>query len=113
MFQTHDNLEHLAMMERILGPLPSHMIKVVTWPDHMIELFFNFSQLFSKKKFQKTKKSKYFRKGRLDWDSQSTDGKYVRENCKPLMRYCRRRDDPEHMKLFDLIAQVPKIRSRL
>ena len=28
MFQTHDNLEHLAMMERILGPLPSHMIKV-------------------------------------------------------------------------------------
>ena len=29
MFQTHDNLEHLAMMERILGPLPSHMIKVL------------------------------------------------------------------------------------
>ena len=28
MFQTHDNLEHLAMMERILGPLPTHMIKV-------------------------------------------------------------------------------------
>ena len=56
--------------------------------------------------FQRTKKSKYFRKGRLDWDSQSTDGKYVRENCKPLMRYCRRRDDAEHMKLFDLIAQV-------
>ena len=26
--KTHDNLEHLAMMERILGPLPSHMINV-------------------------------------------------------------------------------------
>ena len=56
--------------------------------------------------FQRTKKTKYFRKGKLDWDSHSSDGKYVRENCKPLMRYCRRRDDPEHMKLFDLIAQV-------
>ena len=30
MFQTHDNLEHLAMMERILGPIPSHMSKVCT-----------------------------------------------------------------------------------
>ena len=27
LFQTHENREHLAMMERILGPLPSHMIK--------------------------------------------------------------------------------------
>uniref|UniRef100_A0A5B6YRK5 Protein kinase domain-containing protein n=1 Tax=Davidia involucrata TaxID=16924 RepID=A0A5B6YRK5_DAVIN len=26
LFQTHDNLEHLAMMERVLGPLPEHMI---------------------------------------------------------------------------------------
>lgn len=25
--QTHDSKEHLAMMERILGPLPTHMIK--------------------------------------------------------------------------------------
>lgn len=25
LFQTHDNLEHLAMMERILGPLPYRM----------------------------------------------------------------------------------------
>ncbi|KAH9327807.1 hypothetical protein KI387_043741, partial [Taxus chinensis] len=27
LFQTHENLEHLAMMERVLGPLPRHMIK--------------------------------------------------------------------------------------
>lgn len=27
MFQTHENLEHLAMMERVLGPLPEHMIR--------------------------------------------------------------------------------------
>ncbi|XP_054789261.1 serine/threonine-protein kinase AFC3 [Prosopis cineraria] len=27
LFQTHDNLEHLAMMERVLGPLPEHMAR--------------------------------------------------------------------------------------
>ncbi|EEF45929.1 serine/threonine-protein kinase AFC3 isoform X2 [Ricinus communis] len=27
LFQTHENLEHLAMMERVLGPLPDHMIR--------------------------------------------------------------------------------------
>ncbi|KAJ7958608.1 Serine/threonine protein kinase [Quillaja saponaria] len=27
LFQTHENLEHLAMMERVLGPLPVHMIR--------------------------------------------------------------------------------------
>ena len=60
MFQTHDNREHLAMMERILGPIPSRMIK-------------------------RSKKQKYFRHGRLDWDEHSSGGKYVRDNCKPLM----------------------------
>ncbi|KAF6137207.1 hypothetical protein GIB67_030971 [Kingdonia uniflora] len=29
LFQTHENLEHLAMMERVLGPLPPHMLKRV------------------------------------------------------------------------------------
>lgn len=27
LFQTHENLEHLSMMERVLGPLPDHMLK--------------------------------------------------------------------------------------
>ncbi|XP_057844875.1 serine/threonine-protein kinase AFC1 isoform X7 [Cryptomeria japonica] len=27
LFQTHENLEHLAMMERVLGPFPEQMIK--------------------------------------------------------------------------------------
>ncbi|XP_073152373.1 serine/threonine-protein kinase AFC2-like isoform X1 [Henckelia pumila] len=27
LFQTHENLEHLAMMERVLGHLPNHMLK--------------------------------------------------------------------------------------
>ncbi|KMZ59709.1 Serine/threonine-protein kinase AFC3 [Zostera marina] len=30
LFQTHDNLEHLAMMEKLLGPLPEHMIRKVS-----------------------------------------------------------------------------------
>ncbi|CAK8677320.1 unnamed protein product [Clavelina lepadiformis] len=81
MFQTHDNREHLAMMERILGPIPSRMIK-------------------------KSRKQKYFYHGRLDWDEQSSAGKYVRDNCKPLMRYIQRKDHPEHMKLIDLIARM-------
>uniref|UniRef100_A0A2P2MPD7 Serine/threonine-protein kinase AFC2 isoform X2 n=1 Tax=Rhizophora mucronata TaxID=61149 RepID=A0A2P2MPD7_RHIMU len=29
LFQTHENLEHLAMMEQVLGPLPQHMLKKV------------------------------------------------------------------------------------
>ena len=29
MFQTHDNLEHLAMMTRILGELPHHLVKII------------------------------------------------------------------------------------
>ena len=27
LFQTHDNREHLAMMEKILGPIPERYIK--------------------------------------------------------------------------------------
>jgi dual-specificity kinase len=29
LFQTHENLEHLAMMERVLGPMPQHILKRV------------------------------------------------------------------------------------
>ena len=59
LFQTHDNREHLAMMERILGSIPSSMAR-------------------------KTK-TKYFYRFKLDWNEKSSAGKYVRENCKPLM----------------------------
>lgn len=31
LFQTHENLEHLAMMERVLGPIPEHMLRRVEW----------------------------------------------------------------------------------
>lgn len=80
LFQTHDNLEHLAMMERILGELPYYMIR-------------------------KTRKSKYFYRGKLDWDENSSSGRYVRENCRPLQKYMLS-DTEEHRLLFDLIRQM-------
>lgn len=79
LFQTHDNREHLAMMERILGPLPYRMCR-------------------------KTK-TKYFYHGHLDWDEKSSAGRYVRENCKPLRRYLLS-DDEDHRQLFELVSQM-------
>ncbi|KAJ8378628.1 hypothetical protein AAFF_G00238400 [Aldrovandia affinis] len=80
LFQTHDNREHLAMMERVLGPVPSKMIR-------------------------KTRKQKYFYRGRLDWDEGSSAGRYVRDNCKPLRRYLLSEAE-EHHQLFDLIESM-------
>lgn len=77
MFQTHDNREHLAMMERILGPLPRRMcIK---------------------------SKTKYFnRQGSLMWDENSTAGQFVRRSCRPLKHYMIN-NTREELELFDLI----------
>ncbi|CAF0964137.1 unnamed protein product [Adineta steineri] len=80
LFQTHDNKEHLAMMERILGSIPYRMAK-------------------------QSKKTKYFYHGRLDWDERSSAGRYVRENCKPLRRYMMS-DEPDHQQLFELIEKM-------
>ncbi|XP_011303077.1 dual specificity protein kinase CLK2 isoform X2 [Fopius arisanus] len=79
LFQTHDNREHLAMMERILGTIPHRMAR-------------------------KTK-TKYFYHGKLDWNDNSSAGRYVRDNCKPLHRYllC---EEEEHRQLFDLIQHM-------
>lgn len=59
LFQTHDNREHLAMMEHILGKLPRRMCT-------------------------ETRKTNYFWNGNLDWDYDSADGKYVRDHCRKL-----------------------------
>uniref|UniRef100_A0A2M3ZGQ4 Putative lammer dual specificity kinase n=1 Tax=Anopheles braziliensis TaxID=58242 RepID=A0A2M3ZGQ4_9DIPT len=79
LFQTHDNREHLAMMERILGPIPYRMAK-------------------------KTR-TRYFHHGKLEWDEKSSAGRYVRENCKPLIR-CAIADTPDHLQLFSLIGRM-------
>jgi len=79
LFQTHDNREHLAMMERILGTIPYRMAK--------------------------KSKSGYFWHGRLEWDHHSIAGRFVRDNCKPLYRYMMS-DSEEHRQLFDLIEKM-------
>ncbi|XP_044135476.1 dual specificity protein kinase CLK3-like isoform X1 [Bufo gargarizans] len=80
LFQTHDNREHLVMMEKILGPLPRRMV-------------------------YKTKKQKYFQNGSLIWDETSADGRYVSKNCR-LLRTYKREDSPEHAELFDLLQRM-------
>jgi len=82
LFQTHDNREHLAMMERILGPIPTRMAN-------------------------KTK-VKYFARGRLNWEESSTNGRYVRKNCKPLHRYIPKeeRGEDDWADMFDLIGKM-------
>ncbi|NP_001355453.1 Protein kinase domain-containing protein [Caenorhabditis elegans] len=79
LFQTHENREHLAMMERVLGDIPLRMAKRT--------------------------KTKFFINGRLDWVNTSADAAYVRDNCKPLRRSmsCT---DPEHVELFELIENM-------
>ncbi|KAF5476688.1 hypothetical protein F2P56_003402 [Juglans regia] len=62
LFQTHENLEHLAMMERVFGPLPQHMLKRVD-----------------------RRADKYVRRGRLDWP----DGATSRESIKAVMKLPR------------------------
>lgn len=54
--------------------------------------------------FSKTK-TKYFYHGKLDWDEKSSAGYYVRDHCKPLMRYLQSESD-DHLELFDLIKKM-------
>ncbi|KAK2388932.1 LAMMER-type protein kinase AFC2 [Trifolium repens] len=62
LFQTHENFEHLAMMERVLGPFPQQMLKRV---DRHAE--------------------KYVRRGRLDWP----EGAASRESIKAVTKLPR------------------------
>ncbi|XP_043247149.1 dual specificity protein kinase CLK2-like [Amphibalanus amphitrite] len=80
LFQTHDNREHLAMMERVVGPLPTGMVH--------------------------STKTRYYPGGRLDWSDRSSAGRYVRDNCRPLRNYLSRSDDDNHRRLFDVIEAM-------
>ncbi|KAK9711916.1 serine threonine protein kinase CMGC group [Basidiobolus ranarum] len=63
LFQTHDNLEHLAMMEIVVGKTPDHIIRGLGRTTQ-----------------------KYFKNGRLDYpnpDTNRTSRKYVK-NMKPI-----------------------------
>ncbi|XP_061581125.1 dual specificity protein kinase CLK4b [Cololabis saira] len=80
LFQTHDSKEHLAMMERVLGPIPTNLL-------------------------DKTKKRRYVHRNRLDWDVNSSTGRYVKKHCKPLKNYISCKDE-NHQQLFDLIEKM-------
>lgn len=86
LFQTHDNREHLAMMERILGRLPTRMCL-------------------------KTRVKYFDSRGKLKWDEKSSSGRYVRDNCKPLHRYADKppsscHDPDAWEEMLDLIAKM-------
>ncbi|XP_030642295.1 dual specificity protein kinase CLK4 isoform X2 [Chanos chanos] len=80
LFQTHDSKEHLAMMERVLGPIPTHLL-------------------------QKTRQRRYVHHDKLDWDVHSSGGRYVRKHCKPLREYMVGKSQ-DHEQLFDLIEKM-------
>jgi len=86
LFQTHDNLEHLAMMNRILGDFPAHIVR-------------------------RTKTS-FFQPGsaRLAWDWAQPAARYASQHCRPLPQY--RRHSPhtalgqDESVMLDLIARM-------
>jgi CDC-like kinase len=86
LFQTHDNLEHLAMMTRILGDLPPHTVRRTK------------TTFFSKTS------------GRLAWDWSQPAARYASQHCRPLPQY--RRHSPvsplgqEESVMLDLIARM-------
>uniref|UniRef100_A0A8C6SDK7 dual-specificity kinase n=1 Tax=Neogobius melanostomus TaxID=47308 RepID=A0A8C6SDK7_9GOBI len=77
LFPTHDSQEHLAMMERVLGPIPPHLL-------------------------QQTKKQHYVHNERLNLEDISRD-KYIKKHCKPLKHYMQCSSDDE-WQLFDLLS---------
>eukprot|EP00092_Neocalanus_flemingeri_P016370 GFUD01017719.1.p1 GENE.GFUD01017719.1~~GFUD01017719.1.p1 ORF type:complete len:570 (+),score=147.73 GFUD01017719.1:495-2204(+) len=80
MFDTHSSHEHLAMMERVLGQIPQKMAE--------------------------KSKLKYFSKGKLRWDEESSSGRHVRRKVKPLMRYIPRdeRGNEDWEEMFQMIS---------
>ena len=86
LFQTHDNMEHLAMMTRILGDFPSHIVRRT--------------------------KTNFFHgvTGRLCWDWSLPAARYATQHCRPLPQY--RRSSPhsilgqEESVMLDLIARM-------
>nr|XP_043898894.1 dual specificity protein kinase CLK2-like [Solea senegalensis] len=77
-FQTHNSEEHLAMMEKVLGPIPSHLLK-------------------------QTRKQHYVHNERLNWDESSSSDDYIGKHCKPLTQ-CMQRKSEEEQQLLDLVA---------
>ena len=86
LFPTNDNLEHLAMMTKILGQIPNEMAL-------------------------KTNLSYFNKKGQLIWNEKSSKGRKLRKKCHPLHSYCDNHpngytDQESWRKMFDLISKM-------
>uniref|UniRef100_A0A061RJ98 Dual-specificity kinase n=1 Tax=Tetraselmis sp. GSL018 TaxID=582737 RepID=A0A061RJ98_9CHLO len=88
LFQTHENFEHLAMMEAVLGRIPEHMIAQAN--RHM---------------------SKYFYKNRLDWPrgASSIESELAVKRMQPLSKIVGTASEVEpipgvHDSLLDLLS---------
>ena len=89
LFQTHDNREHLAMMEKILArPIPDHLAR------------------------RSKAKTNFFSSStnRLRWDPAAPEARYTNTNCKVLYAYERAsRHTPrgrEELVMYDLVAAM-------
>ncbi|XP_026184245.1 dual specificity protein kinase CLK4-like [Mastacembelus armatus] len=80
LFPTHDSKEHLAMMEKILGPIPPYVLK-------------------------QTRKQHYVHNEHLNWDERSATDNYIEKHCKPLKQYMRKESEEERQ-LFDLLSNM-------
>uniref|UniRef100_A0A672GM43 dual-specificity kinase n=1 Tax=Salarias fasciatus TaxID=181472 RepID=A0A672GM43_SALFA len=78
LFPTHDSLEHLAMMEKVLGPIPPRLLK-------------------------QTRKQHYVLNERLNWDQHSDSDVSIRKHCQPLKQFMLRKDEDERQ-LLDLLG---------
>jgi len=86
LFQTHENREHLAMMEKVLG----------RFPDHFIEKADRHSR-------------KYFHKGSVVFPSEETTSPHEREKQVAYVSKMRRLADyvaPEDDQFLDLLSQL-------
>ncbi|KAL2517678.1 Serine/threonine-protein kinase AFC3 [Abeliophyllum distichum] len=82
LFQTHENLEHLAMMERVLGHLPEHMIRRAN-----------------------RGAEKYFKQSRLNWPEGAVSRESIRAVRKldQLKNLISRHVDSSRSSLVDLL----------
>ncbi|XP_021175323.2 dual specificity protein kinase CLK1 isoform X2 [Fundulus heteroclitus] len=78
LFPSHDCREHLAMMEKVLGSIPSHLLK-------------------------QTRKKHFVKNELLNWDKTSPSDDDIQKHCQPLRLYMRTNSDDEKQ-LFDLLG---------
>ncbi|KAM3602203.1 uncharacterized protein V6R79_026098 [Siganus canaliculatus] len=77
LFMTHNSQEHLAMMEKVLGPIPPHLLR-------------------------QTRKQHYVHNEQLNWDEKSSSDDYIRKHCQPLRLMQRQTEDERQ--LLDLVG---------